>query len=125
MRISTRRSSVVVYYGYDLCGSVMQLCDSTGAITDTYTYDAFGNTVAQTGATVNSFLYRSEQFDSTLGMYYLRARLYRVQLGRFLTQDGGFGNLQEPLSLHKYLYASADPAIRVHPSTRATFFVKP
>src|SRR5260370_41025659 len=57
-------------------------------------------------------------------MYYLRARLYRVQLGRFLTQDGEFGNLQEPLSLHKYLYASADPVSRVDPSGRANFFGK-
>src|SRR5260370_6197391 len=57
-------------------------------------------------------------------MYYLRARLYRVQLGRFLTQDGEFGNLQEPLSLHKYLYASADPVSRVDPSGRENFVGK-
>jgi RHS repeat-associated protein len=92
MRISQRQLLVspnwqVSYYGYDGGGSVRQLTDTTGAVTDTYSYDAFGNTVAQTGTTFNQFLYRGEQFDSTLGMYYLRARYYRPQTGRFLTQD--------------------------------------
>lgn len=61
--------------------------DPTGAITDTYAYDAFGNTVAQAGSTFNQFQYRGEQLDSTLGLYYLRARYYRPQTGRFLTAD--------------------------------------
>ena len=92
MRISQRQLLVspnwqVSYYGYDGGGSVRQLTDPTGAVTDTYAYDAFGNTVAHTGTTFNQFLYRGEQFDSTLGMYYLRARYYRPQVGRFLTAD--------------------------------------
>jgi hypothetical protein len=32
-----------------------------------HTYDAFGNTVAQTGSTVNEFLYRGEQYDAAGG----------------------------------------------------------
>jgi hypothetical protein len=31
-------------------------------VTDTYVYDAFGNTVTQTGSTVNAYRYRGEQF---------------------------------------------------------------
>jgi RHS repeat-associated protein/uncharacterized repeat protein (TIGR01451 family) len=92
MRISQRQLLVspnwqVSYYGYDGGGSVRQLTDTTGAVTDTYAYDAFGNTVAQTGTTFNQFRYRGEQFDSTLGMYNLRARYYRPLMGRFLTAD--------------------------------------
>jgi YD repeat-containing protein len=37
------------YYGYDGHGSVRYLTDTTGAITDTYDYDAFGNLIASTG----------------------------------------------------------------------------
>ena len=59
---------------HDAGASVRELLNSLGAVTDTYAYDAFGNTVAQTGSTVNEFLYRGEQFDTGLGMYYLRAR---------------------------------------------------
>ncbi len=31
------------FYGYDGGGNVRQLTNSTGAVTDTYEYDAFGN----------------------------------------------------------------------------------
>jgi RHS repeat-associated protein len=86
MRISQRRTATS-FYGYDAGGSVRQLTDNTGTVTDTYAYDAFGNTVAQTGSTVNEFQYRGEQYDASLQMYYLRARYYRPQTGTFLTQD--------------------------------------
>ena len=81
LRISQNRGGVVSYYGYDAGASVRELFSDTGAITDTYDYDAFGNTVAQTGSTVNEFLYRGEQFDSSLGLYYLRARYYNPLSG--------------------------------------------
>ncbi len=71
MRISQNRVGVLSYYGYDAGGSTRELLSTAGAVTDTYEYDAFGNTVAQTGSTVNEFLYRGEQFDPALGMYYL------------------------------------------------------
>ena len=45
VRISQRRGASVSYYGYDSGGSVRQLFDGTGNVTDTYAYDAFGNTV--------------------------------------------------------------------------------
>ncbi len=115
MRISQNRPGTVSYYGYD-GGSVRQLLDVAGAITDTYAYDGFGNTIAQTGSTVNSCQYRGEQYDASLQMYYLRARWYRPQAGRFLTQDTYEGDDQEPLSLQDYLYAAADPVTRTDPS---------
>ena len=42
------------------------------------------------GGELNSFtnyLYRGEQYDSDLGLYYLRARYYNPQTGRFLSRD--------------------------------------
>src|SRR5581483_10878622 len=56
-------------------------------VTDTYAYDAYGNSVAQAGSTQNEFQYRGEQHDLALQMYYLRARYYIPGIGRFLTQD--------------------------------------
>jgi hypothetical protein len=49
-------------------------------------------------------------------MYYLRARYYRPELGRFWTMDSVEGNPNDPLSLHKYLYAHANPVNGVDPS---------
>ncbi len=87
MRISQNRAGAVSYYGYDPSGSVRELLNASGAVTDEYSYDAFGNTVAQTGSTANEFLYRGEQFDAGLAVYYLRARYYVPRTERFLTED--------------------------------------
>jgi hypothetical protein len=57
------------FYGYDGHGNVRFLTGSTGTVTDTYVYDAFGMPITTSGTTPNSFLYSGEQFDSTLGMY--------------------------------------------------------
>jgi len=119
MRISQRRSGTVSYYGYDGGASVRQLSDSAGTVTDTYAYDAFGNTVAQTGSTVNSFRYRGEQYDSTLGMYYLRARYYRPQVGKFLTGDSYQGDDANPPSIHRYNYTPSDPVNFLDPTGHA------
>lgn len=42
------------------------LTDTTGAVTDTYDYDAFGNLIHSTGTTPNVYLYSGEQFDPDL-----------------------------------------------------------
>ncbi len=52
------------YYSLDGHGSVRELTDSTGAATDTYDYDAFGNLVASTGTTTNDHRYAGEQYDA-------------------------------------------------------------
>jgi RHS repeat-associated protein len=138
MRISQRQLLVspnwqVSYYGG---GSVRQLTDPTGAVTDTYAYDALGNTVAQTGTTFNQFLYRGEQFDSTLGMYYLRARYYRPQVGRFLSADKYEGaevgacdcanrgqRLPSVGTHHLFSYTGPDPVNNIDPTGQENFFI--
>jgi RHS repeat-associated protein len=104
------------YYGLDGGGSVRQLTDATGAITDSYTYDAFGNTIAATGSTVNFHRYRGEWFDVALGLQYLRARWYRPASGRLVTIDAFEGFDSEPISLAQYLYAYANPVGMRDPS---------
>lgn len=104
------------YYGYDAHGSVRYLTDSTGTITDRYAYDGFGQMLKQEGTTANRYLFAGEQYDSELGLYYLRARHYNPVTGRFLSLDNFEGYPSDPLSLHKYLYAHADPVNRIDPS---------
>ena len=50
-----------------------------------------------------------EQWDEDLGLYYNRARYLNTDSGRFWSQDSYEGSSSEPQSLHKYLYASANP----------------
>jgi len=106
------------FYGYDGGGNVRNLTGSAGTVTDTYEYDAFGNSFTVTGSTPNNYLYRGEQFDSDLGLYYLRARYYNPNTGRFLSRDPEEGQAKIPASLHKYLYASGDPVNRFDPRGR-------
>jgi RHS repeat-associated protein len=105
------------YYGYDGQGSVRYLTDESGAVTDTYTYDAFGIQIASTGAgTPNNYRYSGEQWDQDLGAYYLRARYYKPDTGRFWTMDTFEGYPTDPASLHKYLYCQGNPINRLDPS---------
>ena len=106
------------FYGYDGAGTVRLLTDSTGTVTDTYDYDAWGNTVNTTGSTPNVYLCRGEQYDSDLNLYYLRARYYNPEAGRFLTRDPSSGKVTDPRSLHRYLYAESDPVNRADPTGR-------
>ena len=104
------------FYGYDGHGSVRQLTNSAGAVTDTYDYDAFGNLVNSTGSTPNNYLFAGEQYDPALGLYYNRARYLNTTTGRFWSMDNAEGTQRQPASLHKYVYASGSPVDRVDPS---------
>ena len=106
------------FYGYDGFGTVRQLTNTAGEVTDSYEYDAFGNSFTKTGSTPNNYLYRGEQYDSDLGLYYLRARYYNPATGRFLSRDPENGHIKDPASLHKYLYANGDPVNRIDPFGR-------
>ena len=107
------------FYGYDGGGSVRQLTNSVGVVTDTYEYDAFGNSFTKSGTTPNNYLYRGEQFDADLGLYYLRARYYNPFTGRFMSRDPEDGKPCDPKTLHKYLYAGGDPVNGIDPRGRA------
>lgn len=87
-----------------------------GAVTDSYDYDAFGNKINSTGTTPNNYLYRGEQYDSDLGLYYLRVRYYNPSTGRFMSRDPNEGFRWLPTTLHKYLYAGGDPVNLTDPS---------
>ena len=109
-----------IYYVHDGHGSVRALTDPTGTVTDTYDYDAFGNLIHSsfTGATAtpNNYLFAGEQLDPDLNLYYNRARYLNTSTGRFWSMDTDDGTAYEPNSLHKYLYAGANPVGNSDPS---------
>jgi RHS repeat-associated protein len=107
------------FYNYDGAGSVRQLTNLAGAATDAYDYDAFGNLISQTGTTPNNYLYRGEQYDSDLELYYLRARYYNPLTGHFMSRDPDGGKPIDPATLHTYLYADGDPIDGMDPTGRS------
>ena len=114
--ISQERDGNVSVFLYDGHGSVVGLANESGVVTDTYSYDAFGNLLKSKGSTKNCYRYCGEQFDETTGLYYLRARYMDTSTGRFISQDTYQGTINDPVSLHKYLYANSNPVTYSDPS---------
>ena len=86
---------------YDNNGNVTRYLDANGNTVARYTYDAFGNTISQTGPLADAFAFRfsTKYFDSESGLYYYGYRYYHPALMRWLTtdpleEDGGL-NLYE------------------------------
>ena len=101
---------------YDGHGSTRSLVDAfgqplTGQI---FRYDAFGNRLDDVVA-LTTLLYSGEQTDAT-GLQYLRARYYNPNTGWFNTLDPFAGSMNDPLTLHKYLYCHGDGINYVDPT---------
>ncbi|REK19373.1 MAG: RHS repeat-associated core domain-containing protein [Planctomycetota bacterium] len=109
-----------LFFVYDGHGSTRALADADAAVLQRFAYDAYGNMQTGPGVTqeianaFTSFLYSGEKTDPT-GLHYLRNRYLDPLTGRFLTLDAYAGNVQDPLSLHKYLYAHANPVMGIDP----------
>jgi RHS repeat-associated protein len=113
-----------LYLLYDGHGSTRALLDPDADVVEVYAYDAYGNAIGfDPGAALTTFLYSGEQTDQT-GLQYLRDRYLDPSAGRFLTFDAFAGNTSDPLSLHKYLYAHANPVMGVDPSGMFIFLAE-
>ena len=106
------RGGATSYYEADGLGSVTSLTSATGAATQSYTYDSFGNTVATSGSLVNSFQYTGREFDPETSLYYYRARYYDPQSGRFIGEDP----ITFESGLNFYGYTQNSPTLMVDPS---------
>jgi RHS repeat-associated protein len=105
------RGAATSYYEPDALGTVTSLSNATGALTQTYTFDSFGNQTASNGSLTNPFQYVGREFDSETTLYFMRARYFDPKTGRFLSEDPiGFngGN-------NFYAYVENDPADQSDP----------
>jgi len=114
--IRQARGGQVRYLHQDASHNVRLLTDGAGNISDTYDYEAFGPSIGTTGTTENAYRFAGERLDPDTGLTYLRARYYDPNTGRFISRDPFAGNLRDPMSLHRYLYANADPVINLDPA---------
>ena len=77
--------------------------DDSDSVVKSYTYDAYGNT-STSGAFVNSFTYTGAVIDPETGLYYMNARYYDPQTGRFISQDSYRGEGESFWQLYAYCY---------------------
>jgi RHS repeat-associated protein len=104
------------YYHADGTGSIRMLTDESGSVTDTYTYTAFGELISHDGSDPQPHAFTGEPLDPNSGFQYHRARWMDPGVGRFTSMDPWQGEQFEPATLHKYLYANADPVDGVDPT---------
>lgn len=119
--LSQRRGSTTHIPHADALGSTRLLTNSSQTASDTYLYDAWGNTVASSGTTVNPFRWVGRYgyyTDSSTGQVYVRARMYQPTAARWASVD--------PLPGHRlqgaYCYTDNHPKNSIDPSGHASIF---
>ena len=100
------------WYQYNFKGDVVGLTKQHGQSTHNYRYDPYGGVVPANGNFTdphNHYTLTGKEFDENTGLVYFGARNYDPQVGRWLTQDVYRGELNEPLSMHRYAYVLNNP----------------
>ena len=99
------------WYLYNAHGDVVQLTDSSGAVTKSYDYDPYGVALMDDDpGDANPYRYCGEYTDQESGYVYLRARYYDPSIGRFISVDAATDG-------HNwYSYCAGNPVNRWDPS---------
>ena len=87
----------------------------TEAVYATYTYDAWGNILSQSGsmASTNPLRYRGYYYDSETGFYYLQSRYYDPATRRFINADVySSTDSSDAISCNMFAYCGNNPTSR-------------
>jgi RHS repeat-associated protein len=123
-RVTTGLSGGFAYLVPDLHGNVVAAASagSSPGFLSAYRYDAYGETVdswvAGSGSVAVPYRYQGRRLQNAqdgTDLYDFGARSYDPDLGSFTSFDTVAGSAQNPLTLNRYLYASANPATMVDP----------
>jgi RHS repeat-associated protein len=78
----------VQWYLTDHLGTTRDLVDNSGSVVNHFVYDSYGNVISQNAAgPTTRYLFTGREFDTSVGLYYYRARYYDAAIGRFLRED--------------------------------------
>ncbi|MEE8307942.1 MAG: RHS repeat-associated core domain-containing protein, partial [Gammaproteobacteria bacterium] len=96
-------------YHYDEMGNTIFLTDDAGVVIGSYAYTPYGMLTAYTGSLDNPFTWQGQYgiMAEGNGLYYVRARYYDANTGRFISRDPikAIG----PRKINPYQYALANP----------------
>ena len=116
------------YYQKNIQGDILRIFNGNGTLCAEYSYDAWGKCTIKSNvsniAAINPFRYRSYYFDSEIGLYYLNARYYDPEIGRFISPDSTeYINAEDINGLNFYAYCLNNPVISADPSGRLSFII--
>lgn len=83
---------------------------------DAYSYEAYGGQRTRSGLTQQPLTFTGEHEDLETGLFYLRARYYDPEVGRFLGKDALPGSVLHIQTWNAYAYVSNNPLNLVDPS---------
>jgi RHS repeat-associated protein len=104
-------TGAVTYLVTDALGSVRGTVSSTGSLTGTASYDAWGNPSAAGGLTATTPFGFAGGYTDATGLIYLDHRYYDPQTGQFTSVDPLLSQTLLP-----YAYANGDPVSQVDPT---------
>ncbi len=106
------------YFLTDHLGSTRLLTNAAGGVVQRYEYDPYGTTTQSSTAYTNPYQYTGREKDAS-GLYYYRARYYRSQWGRFISED--------PVKLaggvNGYAYVGGNPNGKIDPLGLADVYI--
>ena len=107
---------------YDANGNITKYLDPTGNVVASYSYDAFGNTLLQSGSLADIFAFRfsTKYFDREPNLYYYGKRFYSPLLRRWLTRDP----IEEKGGSNLYVFCKNSPLANLDPDGCAYFAVR-
>jgi RHS repeat-associated protein len=111
---AVKADGTTVTFARDGGKSVRAELSSSGALTSSFRYRAYGQTAQTFGASAPAYLGYAGQLLDPSGMYYMRARWYDPASARFVSRDPVIG--ASPAGLNAFAYASGNPALLSDPT---------
>ena len=112
-------------YHKDIQGSTTSLVKEDGSADATYRYTDFGETTINgDNKAENEVCYTGGIYDQSTGLYYLNARYYNPEDGRFVTEDTYRGETNEPDTQNLYVYCVNNPVNYIDPSGHDAIVLK-
>jgi len=84
-------------------GDILSVTDAAGNRVAAYEYGPWGELLSASGTLQQPWRYAGYYYDTETGLYYLKARYYNSELGRFTSAD------HASLTPGDFLYAADDP----------------
>ena len=115
LSLISRNSDKKGYYLYNGHGDTVTIVDNEQNEIKSYTYDEWGSIIEEVGEYDNPYRYAGYYYDEETGNYYLLSRYYNPVIARFIVEDTYRGEIDDPLSLNRYVYVVNNPLIYIDP----------